>query len=630
MVKSSLASSAVRIATAVLVIAPLALAVDNNNWRTFAPPVGATTAISNTGTTTSYLTATHAHFYSGITKQWRSVAIASPGFYEHYNAYAVVVDGTQIHAFCSRTGEIATITTSGNATLVSGPASSSWVTIVIDGTQAWGFSGFRGAWQPLTLSQPNATAVAQRVTGLIKDGTTVYGFSAYHGTFVPVAADAQATIQVASGGEVGAAHSPGILRGFSANQNAWGVMAFNAVQGTVLKEGAILAFSDDTAVGFSGLTGTFATETLTAQYTGGLQADAMVGVFTDGADTVCYGAGQGAFARLQNVTTPSYVTDYHFAMVIEPGKVTPFSAMMSQFGAPITGSHSISTNDAMAYAAPVSGAGYAYSPLLNTWTQAPATPTPFASVVTRSGALLVHANGYEAISARYGTWVSLPTTAVGSYQAPTNSSAMLVFEGSDTAHVFDTRINRWNTLHGNGPLTATVFRHSVLAHDGVNGYGYGIPSSRWDTVSLNGLPVSVFDLSSSTGIIETAQDFHIYCVTGDLSYEGREPEFSRSMKLGNVMRMHQVAPAGSALISLIGLTPAYLDLGPDTGILFIDPGTIFAVNLPVLMPSNGLLHIDVHLPEDPALIGLQPHLQNIVFPPAGQPYLTTSVTPFLY
>ena len=41
-------------------LTPRANAVDHNNWRTFAPPLGAVTPINNTGTTTSYLTATDA------------------------------------------------------------------------------------------------------------------------------------------------------------------------------------------------------------------------------------------------------------------------------------------------------------------------------------------------------------------------------------------------------------------------------------------------------------------------------------------------------------------------------------------------------------------------------------------
>ena len=113
-------------ATLAAALAPIASAVDHNNWRTFPPPVGAVTPINNTGTTTSYLTATDAHFYSGITKEWRSVPISVASFYEHYNAYAVVQDGALIHAFSARTGEIATITTSGGASIASGPTSSSW------------------------------------------------------------------------------------------------------------------------------------------------------------------------------------------------------------------------------------------------------------------------------------------------------------------------------------------------------------------------------------------------------------------------------------------------------------------------------------------------------------------------
>ncbi len=612
-------------------LTPSASAVDHNNWRTFPLITNAVTAVNNTGTTTSYLSATEAYFYSGVTKQWRSVPISTADFYEHYNAYALVQDGNSLHAFSARTGEIETLVTSAPALIVSGPATSSWMSFAVVGKNAWGFSSFRGEWVPLSLSQPNPNMDVRRLCGLLQDGDTVYGFSAHWGTFVPIAADSQAVIQVNDGGELGVAHSPGMLRGFSANQNTWDTLALNYTGSTYLTEGVALAFSSDTAAGFSSQTGKFATEPIVAAPTT-VWVDAMVGAFPDGGDVVCYGAGQGEFRRLAGVTSPSFVTDYHFVLVVEPTRVTPFSSQLSNFGSPIAGTFLVTTNDAIAYAEGIStSAAYAYSPMLNAWTPAPAVTPTSTPAVTRSGVLIPHAAGYEAISARYGTWVSLPIQNSGSFfLAPSNGSAILVHDGPTTAHAFDGRLNRWATIQSTGPLSGSTKRHMAVVDDGVSAWAFSHPTSRWDEVSLHGSSINKLDLSSSTTVIDTGTETHIYCVTGDLSYEGREPEFSRGMKMGNHLRMHQVAPAGSALVTLIALQGDYVDLGPVTGILFLDGGSTIAVSLPVVVPSNGILHLDVPVPEDPALLGLQPHLQNYVVPPTGSPYLSTSVSPFIY
>ena len=43
------------------------------------------------------------------------------------------------------------------------------------------------------------------------------------------------------------------------------------------------------------------------------------------------------------------------------------------------------------------------------------------------------------------------------------------------------------------------------------------------------------------------------------------------------------------------------------------------------------IDIDLPLPKDPVLIGIQPQIQNVVLAPgAPQPWLTTSVAPVLY
>lgn len=609
-----------------LAVAASAPAADLNNWRSIPAPTGLTGTVDAIGTTASYLTATDAHFYSGITKEWTVFPITSPSFFEQYNAYMVLQDGNQIYGFATRTGTLEVLTASPGATIISGPVSSSWITLVSDGTNAWGFSAFRGKWVPLPvpLSQPNPTMLTRRYCGLIQDGNTVWGFSAHWGTFVPVAADPQTVISVEE--ETGSAHSNGVFRAFSTHQNTWGVQAF-PTGNSILEIGYAIAFSGTSALAFSGLTGTFATAT-TAAPVAGVANTAMVVAFHDGNDVVCYAAGQGNFARR---TAPGALFDgnYEFMMVIEAGQVTPFSSITGGFGPSIPGTFQLSTNEVIAYA---DGAttDYGYSPILNAWTAVPAVTQVGNPILVRSSVAVPHAGGYVALSARHGTWVAQATTLTNAYLAPSNTSTILLLDNNDAAIVFDTRLNRFAPLPkiGTGPLTIAINRHTVIAHDSAAAYGFGQPTGRWDVLPLTA-PVLNLDIASSIGFIETSAELAVYCVQGSLSYDGRFPEFSRAMKLGNVLRMHQVAPAGSAIVSLVGVKPGFLDLGP-AGILFMDPAMIITFALPAVVPANGLLDIDLPLPLDPVLIGVQPHIQDIVLPPSAPAYLSTSIAPVLY
>lgn len=604
----------------------LARAGDLNNWRTIAAPAGGTlvSAPNSIGTTIAYLTTTDAHFYSGITKEWTVVPVSNPGFFEQYNAYIVLQDGNQLHGFATRQGVVDTLTVSPSAQIVSGPVSSSWVTLVSDGLNAWGFSAFLGEWVPLpvTLSQPNPALSSRRYCGLLQDGNTVWGFSAYHGTFVSIAADSQAVILADE--ETGVAHSPGVFRAFSVHQNNW-ASATVSTANAYLDVGYASTYDGNTITAFSGLTGTLNQTTAAAPVVQNAQTE-MTSAWVAGSQLIAYAAGQGTFDTMA-AANPAVFGDYEYLLVQEGNALTPFSSVTGGFGAAITGTYIIETNDAVAYANGAT-ADYAYSPILNQWIAAPTITQTASPTLVRSAVCLTDASGYYALSARHGTWVPISVTG-GALTAPSNGSTLLVFHGASSASVFDSRLNRWATMDGSGTLLLQISRHTVLGYDSTNAWAFGQPTGRWDSTPLQS-PVAVSDVSSSSGFVTTATDLHTYCVQGSFSYDGRFPEFSRAMKLGNDLRLHQVGPAGSALILFIGNAPAHISAGPLFGTLYVDPAGMITMPLPVTIPPSGLLHLTIALPISPALVGLQPHLQNAVIPPSAPPYLSTSVAPILY
>ncbi|MFO1077509.1 MAG: hypothetical protein U1E73_07260 [Planctomycetota bacterium] len=598
-------------------------------WTTIPLPPGAT-ALNAIGTTATFQSPAGVHLYSGITKRWTVVAVAPGATVFQANDYVIVRDGAAIHAFASHVGTVETLTTSGSATVVSGAASSSWMTLVADGTTAYAFGAFHGKWESVALSQPNPTMVASRLLGLMLDGTTAYGVSAHHGTFVPVAADASATLSALGEAEVGTANSPDVLRAFSAQQNTWGVQNVPGATGSYQRNEFAMMWAGNQVWAFSGLCGVMASYGASAPIATIDGAEGVAG-FVDGTDVVCYGPGRGQFAALP-ATTPSLAFDYHLALVTDGNRLTPFSAVTSTFGPALVGAFGPGSNDDVAYA--TDGVQvYGYSPIRNAWTLAP-TANPATITAVRSAVVVGDATGYFGFSARTGTWAAQPTATMGLFTAPANGATFVARDPTATGeevHVFDARLGRWATKAGPNPWTIRISRHTVVVDDGITAAGFGQPSSEWYDLPLVAGPYAV-DVASSIATVQHGTGLlSVYCVQGSLSYTGRYPEFTQAINLGNTLRLHQVGTPGSLLFLVVGFLPGYLDLRPTVdGVAYVSPAASFALLWPQAIDGDGVLDMDIAIPNNAAFAGLQLHLQDLVLEPAGQPWLSTSVAPVIF
>ncbi len=596
-----------------------------SNWTTVTLPANRTSAPNSIGTTVTFLTTNSAWLYSGITKRWTVLPLTTPGTIFQANDYCLVQDGARLHGYASHTGAVDTITTSGSATIVSGPASSSWVTLVADGTTAWGFGAFHGRWERITLSQPNPVMVANRLIGMLRDGTTVYGLSAHHGTFVPVSADASANLAVVGEAEVGTAHSPGWFRAFSAQQNVWGVQAVPANATMMQQNEYAMAWAANRIWAFSGLCGVLDTYVATNAIPPVSNAEG-VAAFQDGNDVVCYGSGRGRFVARQAPGATFYL-DYHYVLVQQPSAVTPFSAITGTYGTPIPGSFTLVANDAVAWL-DAGTTGYAYSAIRNDAIAAPA-PSPSAADAVRDAVVLTYPYGFVARSARHGDWVTLPQQPLGTLAAPANGSSITVKDpAGSTLSVFDNRLDRWATITAAAPLTMRISRHTVMAHDGQTAFGFGQPSSEWFAQPLVAAPAT-FDTASSIGCVEHGNQLSVYSVQGSFSYTGRFPEFTQAINLGNTLVLHQVAAPGSGMLMLVGVRPARIELGA-LGRLYVDPSLLVTFGWPQTVGVEGMLDLRLPVPHDPGLVGQQLHFQNVVVPQSGAPWLSTSVAPVFF
>lgn len=596
-------------------------------WTTIPLPANLVGGPSFVGNTVSLQTTNAFWLYSGITKKWLVLPVANPSPIFQANDYCIVRDGNAIHAYSAFSGKIDSITTAGTATIQSGPPSSSWVTLVSEGTTAWAYGAFHGKFETVQLNQPNPQMVANRLSGLLRDGSTVYGVSAHHGTFVPVAADASAVPLVVEEAEVATANSPGAFRAFSAQQNQWIVQTVPTVVNSAQQAEFAMVWSGNQIWAVSGLSGTADTYVASTPI-GSVSTSDGVAAFFDGANVVCYGSGRGRFAKLPVSASATISIDYHFVIVLEPSSATPFSAVTGTFGSPVSGSFSARSNDAIAYLDSGTVA-YAYSPLLNAFFLAPAVGATSVELV-RDSVTLVHASGYTALSARYGTWVSQTVQQPGIYSASNTGSTFLAVDGA-SLHVFDAKLNRWASVTGSGPMTFQTARHNALAHDGQTAYGFGQPSGEWHAQPLSSAP-STFRVSSSVGVVVHGNQLSTYAVQGSFLFHGRYPGFTQTVNLGNTLILKQFADQGSTAFLFAGLQPARIDLGPQLGRLYIDPAGLTSVGLAKTIGFEGVGDFVLPLPQNPSLVGGQVHLQDLVVPPSGpsNAWLSTSIAMVLY
>ncbi|MBL8896238.1 MAG: hypothetical protein JNM84_01360 [Planctomycetes bacterium] len=581
------------------------------------------------GTSTIITTPTEYRLYSGITKQWTVLPVANATLVSQANDYVIIQDGATIYGYSTFSGSLSSITApSGTPQIVSGPASSSWVTIVTDGTQAWAFGAFHGRWETTTLSQPNPNIITNRLSALIQDGTTTYAVSAHYGTFVPVASDALAALQVVGEAEVATANSPGFLRAFSAQQNRWRVQPVPTTAVFLQDAEFAMAYDANQVWACSGITGALASYTASGPIAR-IDTSEGIAALQDGPLAVCYASGTGRFQQ-HVAPNASFYLEYHFAFVSDANGTTPFSALSGTFGSPILGSYTFLSNDGIGFAQGGGTGDFAYSPITNTWIASPVA-SPLAIELVRDAVILVRTGGYEALSARHAQWIPLSTNTTGTYTTNNSSSTFVARDNGDTtAHVFDIRLNRWASLQAAGPLTFTIARHTAFAHDGQFAYGFGQATGEWFTQPLTAPPTH-FRVASSVGVCVHGSTVSMYSVLGSLCYMGRFPEFTQAINLGNTLRLHQVAAPGSTMAMLVGFAPAFLDLGAPLGKLFIDPTGSFSTPWPIAVGTSGLAVLSIPIPVDPTLRLAQVHFQNLVLPLApAQPFLSSSVAPIVF
>jgi hypothetical protein len=585
-------------------------------------------SISAFGTTLLMRTTTDVWLWSGITQTWVSIPSSPSAQTWNFNAYAIVQDGNTYHGFTSRTASVTTVTVGAGAVLTNGPSTSSWTSVLQDGTTAYGFGAFSdGQWiaQPLASAAPLITVGSH--AAVVQDGAAVHAFDSNGGAWV--------SIPETPGMATNASRSTAVAWDattvwcYSSHRRAWASTAFATATAPTIMDDFVMSMGPSGAdlLAYSSLQGTFSQWTLSVgSGPTALQLGRSCAAVVDGTDVVCYAAGVGSFASLPQQTAATVTTASNLIVIASSAGTTAFSGTSGQFSTTLAGSYSVMTNDDVVWAQGTLGS-FAYSAIRNVWVTAPNVVVQSAQLL-RNAIVLVRQNGYEAFAARSATWFPLNTQATGNFQT-SNAGATFVAIDGNAMIVFDSRFGRWSAVITAAAPTVNIWRTTAVANDGVAAYGFGLDNNAWDVKPLIG---SVVDMvaNSALGYVRTTQFLYVYTDHGTLSTPSRYPEFGRFHARGTDLRLTQVAPEGSSVTMAVSLAPATtVSSYAGYGSIFIDLTQLLLV-LPIgTVPAQGILEVSFPIPNDPALNTTQLFIQNIVVTPWGHAWFTSCAAPII-
>lgn len=598
---------------------------DGPYWNTVPKPANLVGSPSARGTLVLMETSTGVHFYSGVHRTWTVLNTSPSPTITSFNAFAIVQDGTNVHGYSSRSGTLASLTVSASAQVYLGPTSSCWVAVVQDGTDVWGYSGFRGTWVHQAIQSSLPRIDATRLEAVVDDGVNLYGFGAYEGTWAVTPGGPNVAVQL--GGSIAIANTPTVARAFSPSRNDWTVVPFNGALNITMSSSGSCVFMQDgqTVLAMNGYTGTH--ELFTIQDPAPqILAGREIGTIVDGNTVIGYAPGPGRSDRITFASAPTVEMNSELFVATDGSDLYAFSGVIGRYATALVGPVlNLETNESAALAQRSSTEYFAYSPILNAWSQSPIV-IPTTTLTMRNGAMLVHPGGYLGYASRTGTWSNQPSSSPATFQ---NSSSWAIFAGleGNAVHIFDSRLGRWTTQVAGTTPTLSMFRLTAVAYDATQAYGYSLFTNVWDTTPLVGTPTNI-RANSSIGFIETTSHLHTYTAVGSLSTQARYAEFSRFEVRGTNLRYLQAGTPGTIVTAIFGTAATELPI-PGLGTLFVDPASVVATASMGTIAANGLLDLSIALPTDPSAIGVTIHAQDLLLS-GSNAWLTNSISPVIF
>ncbi|MGE3175241.1 MAG: hypothetical protein AB7O97_21620, partial [Planctomycetota bacterium] len=513
------------------------------------------------------------HVWSAQTRRWDTLAITPGAPTYQTNDVLLVQDATVWTAFGAARGRFAPLPVTPGAFLWNPTTQTNdAVLLVLDAGQLHAFSGYTGRWVSRPIG-PAAQLAVRRHTAVAQDGGTLMGFDPFAGQWVDLPnalPQPLPPVQLSADGVCGAAITPAAAHAFSALRGEW-TTAPLALPGTLVRDDDWFVVHDGAvALGFSGLTGAFASEV-----TGPLvrtDTEDVLGVLHGALGAHAYSAITGTF-QLQTLSpTATVTTAPSVALIEDTAVVHAFAAARGTWSTLAIDAGAAALAGAVAaVTARSDGRAALFSGLLGQWFAPPLDAQPGMPRLSTVGALLATANGFRAFSARSGAFV--PLVAAGGTAESNDSSAPLVVWDSAALHCFDDRHGRWVAAPrtGGGTPTVNIWRTEVLAFDGGELLGFGAQAGVIERRPLL-QPITSFRVNSESARLSTPSSVIAHSAVPLACPIAQYPEFRRVLVRDAAFRLHLRLLSGE--LALLGYGPALAAPAPLGGLgdLVLDPG----------------------------------------------------------
>ncbi len=247
-------------------------------------------------------------------------------------------------------------------------------------------------------------------------------------------------------------------------------------------------------------------------------------------------------------------------------------------------------------------------------------PTP---VATDTAVILATTTGVTAFSGRTGAFVPLNGNGLVRW------SRNVVLEGT-RVHVFDARTDRWRT-HATPFASTPEIRISgscVFAFDATQAFVYDDRSSTVGTIALTE-PLVRTGVVDGGAFVATATRVFAFAGLPEVTTPHGFPEALVAPEPNTTFRFQvRTAPGDAMAVALSARTstsvPAF-----GFGDLWLDPLSLIVLANAVTPAGESRSTFELPLPALPELRRTQWHVQSLVVPTAGAPYLTDFATMFV-
>lgn len=583
-------------------------------------PSGArASSLQQIGKIAVYDDGTRLQAWSAHTRIWRGVARSASASVRMANDWLVLRDGAKWDAFSSMRGVWTRLQTSSAAAIVN-PASqrNDSILVVRDGDTLHAFSGFTGRW--VSQSIPSSAQVrVQRHAAVATDGSLAWGLGAFDMVWRSKGLPGSATVSRAD--SFGATvESAGQVFGYSAQTRSWssarlpgGAFTRHGTGDVQLWVGAPLALA------YSALQGRFVATSVGGGIVRVGVEDELAYVQT-GSGTALFSAPRATWLRTAIPSSASVRTSATVAIFVEATQVHAYSALRASVTTRNESVRALTLARAVAGCQQQNGRPLLFSASSGRWSSPPARALSKAPNMLAHAALLESSGGHLAWSARSDRYVErLHASGAVLFVNPATSIPAIVESGA--MHVFDERAARWLSRTRTSTQAPSIWRTSMLAVDGSSLVGFASQTGRLEEIRVGSNGAFALRAGSELVTALHGKGVWAYSATPDLLTAAQFPEFRRIFTIGSTLPIYLAAPAGSAVLPMLGVRRS----GQATPFGTLDLELATVVLGPALSVSaDASASFEVSIPVDAALRGVELAWQGLVLPKSSGAYLTRS------